>query len=114
MTDGGSLIQSARSPEKPNNPYILPPLLEAAFMLTRALIVLVTVLVMVISFIAQATWLDIFVRGLTTGVVLGVLGWILNWFLGTFYIQAAVDELKDKAAEDLESDLESKNSDIRA
>jgi hypothetical protein len=114
MTEGGSLIQSARSPEKPNNPYMLPPLIEAAFLLTRGMIVLVTVLVMVISYVVQATWFDIFIRGLTTGVVMGILGWIFNWFLGSFFIQAAVDELKEKAAQDLETDLDSDNTDIQA
>ncbi len=114
MTEGGSLIQSARSPEKPNNPYMLPPLIEAVFLLTRGLIVLVTVLVMVISYIVHATWLDIFIRGLTTGVVLGILGWIFNWFVGSYFIQAAVDELKEKAEQDLEMELASENTNIQA
>jgi uncharacterized membrane protein (DUF485 family) len=114
MTESGSLIQSARSPERPNHPYMLPPLIEAAFLLTRGVIVVVTILVMVISYIVHATWLDIFIRGITTGVVLGILGWVLNWFLGSFFIQAAVDELKEKAAQDSETELNSENTNIQA
>jgi hypothetical protein len=107
MTEGGSLIQSARSPDNPNSPYNLPPLLEASFIITRAVIVLTTILVIAISFLTRAFWWDIFIRGLTTAVVLGIIGWAFNWFLGKYFIQAAIAQLIEQAEKESSSNTDS-------
>ena len=83
----------------------LPMMLELAFTITRAAILLGCVAIAVISFISGATLLDIFIRVGATLLGLGGLMWGFTWFLTNGSIEArqamaAKDAAKVKAEPD--------------
>ena len=67
---------------------------EVVFFGTNILIIFVSLIVAMISIVAKASWIDVFIRTGTSILIFGFIGWMINWFFGKYILAAKFQELK--------------------
>jgi hypothetical protein len=79
---------------------------EVAFFITNVTIISISLLVALISIIAKAVMIDIFIRVASTILIFGFLGWVINWLFGKYIIAAKFQEFKEQVGEENEHMVE--------
>jgi hypothetical protein len=79
---------------------------EVVFFGTNILIIGVSLIIALISIMAKAVWMDVFIRTGASILILGFLGWVINWLFGKYIITAKFQELKEQASEEEEHSVE--------
>jgi hypothetical protein len=70
----------------------LPLLVEISLTVTQILVVVVAGATAILSIIAQADLLTIFIRTVTAILGIGIPAFLLNWLMGRFFVEATVND----------------------
>jgi ABC-type microcin C transport system permease subunit YejB len=94
----------------------LPLLIEISLTVTQILIFVIAITTAVLSILAHADMLTIFLRTAVAIVVIGIPAFLFNWLLGRYLINATVEEWtnaipKPESAENPE--VQSENLEIK-
>jgi ABC-type microcin C transport system permease subunit YejB len=73
----------------------LPLLVEISLTVTQILVFVVAVTTAVLSIIARAEILTIFLRTAVAILAVGIPAFLLNWMLGRFFVDTTVEEWKN-------------------
>jgi hypothetical protein len=82
----------------------LPLLVEVSLTATQILVLVVAALTAILSILARADVITIFVRTAAAILGIGIPALFLNWMLGKYFLQATVEDWKNSIPQKNKSD----------